>query len=224
MGRSFLFRKFSPLFAFLLGATGFSLGGCSSAQSVKQAQGRFFITCEKGLSDCIHRADKNCGDKGFTIVKGYQKKKMLGGSSSSYRTAVFVGELTILCGEVDQGEAACVQKGSPVQVDPAAPKLEAAAPRVCVPGSSQSCVGPAGCQGGQYCLSDGSGFGRCDCGPSPSAAQTVQPIKDATEKKNLHSKPDPLPQSEATSPSAARSESETQSVPSSVKPAQAPAN
>jgi hypothetical protein len=34
----------------------------------------------------------------------------------------------------------------------------------CVPGASQACVGPGGCQGGQVCLPDGGGLGPCDCG------------------------------------------------------------
>lgn len=35
---------------------------------------------------------------------------------------------------------------------------------LCVPGTTQTCVGSAGCHGGQYCLSNGSGYSRCDCG------------------------------------------------------------
>lgn len=47
-----------------------------------------------------------------------------------------------------------------------APPPAAPAPKgvLCVPGASQACVGPGGCQGGQVCLPDGSGFGACDCG------------------------------------------------------------
>lgn len=36
--------------------------------------------------------------------------------------------------------------------------------RVCVPGSTQTCVGPGACDGGQSCAFDGSGWGPCDCG------------------------------------------------------------
>ena len=38
-------------------------------------------------------------------------------------------------------------------------------PGACIPGTTQACVGPAGCAGGQACLSGGSAFGPCDCGP-----------------------------------------------------------
>ena len=35
---------------------------------------------------------------------------------------------------------------------------------VCEPGSTQTCVGPGACEGGQVCKDDGSGYGECDCG------------------------------------------------------------
>src|SRR5262245_41314689 len=37
---------------------------------------------------------------------------------------------------------------------------------LCTPGQSIACVGPAGCQGGQVCKADGSGYEPCDCGGS----------------------------------------------------------
>lgn len=33
----------------------------------------------------------------------------------------------------------------------------------CTPGSTQSCVGPAGCEGGQECNADGTGYDACVC-------------------------------------------------------------
>jgi hypothetical protein len=35
---------------------------------------------------------------------------------------------------------------------------------LCVPGITQTCVGPGACKGAQFCLKDGSGFSVCDCG------------------------------------------------------------
>ncbi len=35
--------------------------------------------------------------------------------------------------------------------------------RVCDPGSTQTCVGPGACQGGQSCNSDGSSWNACEC-------------------------------------------------------------
>ncbi len=58
----------------------------------------------------------------------------------------------------------------------AAPNGSATAPNAavplhaCVPGATQSCVGPGACSGGQSCLPDGSGFGACDCGAAAPGA------------------------------------------------------
>lgn len=36
--------------------------------------------------------------------------------------------------------------------------------KICVPGSTQACVGPGACKGGQTCNRDGTAWGPCDCG------------------------------------------------------------
>lgn len=40
------------------------------------------------------------------------------------------------------------------------------APRVCIPGATQACLGPGACQGAQACRDDASGYLPCDCGPA----------------------------------------------------------
>ena len=40
--------------------------------------------------------------------------------------------------------------------------------QLCQPGSTQPCTGPAACQGGQTCTSDGKSWGSCDCGAAGS--------------------------------------------------------
>ncbi len=40
--------------------------------------------------------------------------------------------------------------------------------QLCQPGSTQPCTGPAACQGGQTCASDGKSWGSCDCGAAGS--------------------------------------------------------
>jgi|HubBroStandDraft_1064217.scaffolds.fasta_scaffold02840_6 hypothetical protein len=42
----------------------------------------------------------------------------------------------------------------------------------CLPGVTQMCLGPGACRGAQSCLTDGSGFGACDCGTGSSGAGT----------------------------------------------------
>lgn len=73
---------------------------------------------------------------------------------------------------------ACVQ-GTSATLTPAAaaPLQTLAAPaadgRVCIPGATQECLGPAACRGAQACLVDGSGYGACDCGSAGSALATA---------------------------------------------------
>jgi hypothetical protein len=47
-------------------------------------------------------------------------------------------------------------------------------PGGCVPGASQACTGPGGCEGGQICADDGSRFGPCDCS-LPAGAEAGAP-------------------------------------------------
>jgi len=43
-------------------------------------------------------------------------------------------------------------------------------PQACVPGSTQECVGPGGCRGGQACNAEGTGYSPCDCGTPDGGA------------------------------------------------------
>lgn len=52
---------------------------------------------------------------------------------------------------------------------------DGAAPMVCAPGQSVGCVGPGGCQGGQACRDDGSGFEACECGAGGGGASDAGP-------------------------------------------------
>ncbi len=49
----------------------------------------------------------------------------------------------------------------------------------CTPGSTQACVGPGGCQGGQFCVDDGTRYSPCDCGSA--AERTPAPEETASE-------------------------------------------
>lgn len=81
---------------------------------------------------------------------------------------------------------------------PAPPPAEEAPPPstpqlLCVPNSTQECVGPGACRGGQSCLPDGSGYTECDCGPS-------------TKKKSSGSKPTPAPAGTPAAPASSPAE------------------
>jgi hypothetical protein len=66
------------------------------------------------------------------------------------------------CGGVGTvGECTCF--GTALRVGPEGLKKMGDRYR-CVPGETRACTGPAGCQGGQACKEDGTGFSACDCG------------------------------------------------------------
>lgn len=59
--------------------------------------------------------------------------------------------------------------------DAASPSPE----RVCVPGQSVACVGPAGCHGGQACASDGQSYEACECSPEAAGGTTGSVPEDS---------------------------------------------
>ena len=61
-------------------------------------------------------------------------------------------------GHVSCGGGTCVPQGASCAGG------AGGAPAVCAPGSTQECVGPGACKGGQACKDDGSGYLPCDCG------------------------------------------------------------
>ncbi|HSC89434.1 MAG TPA: hypothetical protein VLC09_19260 [Polyangiaceae bacterium] len=157
-----------------------ALIGCSSVEATKLPNGGYRILCEKGMADCVGRAEKICYGKGYTILAGENATHRIGGSSSSYQDVVYVGQLEVVCGSVKVAEPVCsptpatpvTLSAAPAVVTPA-PATPAPAARLCIPGAAQGCVGPGGCQGGQSCLADGSGYAACDCGGSRAAAPTT---------------------------------------------------
>jgi hypothetical protein len=180
------------------GFLGLSLAtACAGSVSESALPGHgFVIRCEKGMSQCIRRAETLCKEDGYTIVAGREVSKVLGGQTSAYRKLVTQGELELYCGErapkpacqaEEQDETAVYQLSgesappaappSPTPVAsqaaaPASPAVPAEPPapaRSCVPGSTQRCVGPGACDGGQVCSPDGMSFGSCDCGPGAKA-------------------------------------------------------
>jgi len=67
--------------------------------------------------------------------------------------------------------AACLVYTAPAGA-PAAAASSPAPPektQVCSPNETRICYGPGACQGGQYCLPDGSAYSACDCGTKGDA-------------------------------------------------------
>jgi hypothetical protein len=83
----------------------------------------------------------------------------------------------VACGPADSGE-------EPMRIVTTGGGDESTA---CTPGETQACLGPGACDGAQICLSDGSGYGDCDCG----AAGTEADDSTATTSGPGTTDPDP---------------------------------
>ena len=170
--------------AFVVAFCASGLGACSPSVNAKMgAQGSHVITCGNGMSACVAKADKICDEEGYTIIEGVSRPKILGGSSSAYRTRSEVGQLTIHCGLPDEDDEPKVtfklppRSDEPVGEAPAGQESPAPPPAaaVCTPGATQACVGPGACRGGQVCLESGRSFGPCDCGDQASGEKSIAP-------------------------------------------------
>lgn len=159
------------------------LAACSStaaSSGVRLADGSWHLTCKSSLAACVQKADDVCKGQSYEILRGRHERKMLGHELGESQVEVERSEIVVRCA----GKGERLPEPSPpprVEVRPAAPPgaghamkapaVRPAAPTspapVCVKGTTQACVGPGACTGGQVCLPDGSGYGPCDCGPTP---------------------------------------------------------
>lgn len=77
-----------------------------------------------------------------------------------YQRRKWVGQMVVVCGDGVPPPAEALQAPS----ESPSPPLTVAPERLCIPGATQRCLGPAACSGAQACLPDGDGYGPCDCG------------------------------------------------------------
>jgi hypothetical protein len=151
--------------------------GCAASGTgspVRMPDGSYSLSCKGPLSDCLRHAARLCRDQGYTVRDARDVRQMLGHEAGQSQVLVERSEATVYCGAsaphpppvrlVREPEAP-QESGKPPE---AAAPVASAPPRACVPGATQSCVGPGGCPGGQSCAADGSRFEVCDCG-SPKA-------------------------------------------------------
>jgi hypothetical protein len=118
--------------------------------------GTFELRCRSTLWECLAHFDDLCRESAYQLLSAHDDRRPVDVLVGSYQRQARTSDARLRCGR------------------PATPPADASArtpatARACVPGATQACVGPAACAGGQSCLSDGSGFGACDCGPSATA-------------------------------------------------------
>ena len=142
-----------------LSAFALALACCvpSTVERHRLADGSWQLTCRLPMDECARQADVLCVDQRYRILRGQSGHVFRGVAPSQvdYRTS----ELTFVCSNYDDGTSADASAPQTARSPGDAP------PFACTPGATQACVGPGACAGGQACLSDGTRFGPCDCGP-----------------------------------------------------------
>src|SRR5688572_12156751 len=153
--------------------------GCSrpGVKVQRFADGSRELTCDYPLWKCLLHVDDYCKGASFEVLYAHDDQHLYGapGAEVESRTSRAVVHCLGLHAKpavapgVPPAAAPAAASAAP---RPAAPAMAAPA-RVCVPGTTQACVGPAACSGGHSCLPDGSGFGACDCGPAKTSTQVA---------------------------------------------------
>lgn len=156
------------------------LSACSARHSARPLKhGTWEVKCEDQVDRCVREAQRVCGDEPYHVISGKKEEEVYGGQTG-YQVGVDVHTLEFRCG-ADPAVWKLERKEEPASVEPKA----AAAPstkKLCTPGSTQRCVGPGACEGGQSCNAEGTGYSPCDCGaPSPEVppASTAPPASSA---------------------------------------------
>lgn len=217
----------SSVFALL--AVACASSGSSGYEAKQLADGTLRLKCQGALPACIAHAETACHGNNYEILKARDQRDTYGPEYGTSRVEVRSSEAIVRCGA--KGQPAPALPPDPVAGTPDAPPHPhdpsvadaippAPPPRSCVPGSTQACIGPGRCEGGQSCLPDGTAFGPCDCGtlgpppvaPSGSGAPAnppAPPSASGTHGTGTHGAPPPSaapgsPPSSTTKPPAAR--------------------
>jgi hypothetical protein len=139
--------------------------GCATARIVTEKRGdqRYFLRCQTPLGACLAEgAEAACEGRHYVVERAVNEVNERGTVTSP--TVEHTSAALVHCGPAHVWSGIDTKVDGPVPA-PASPAAAPAGQRVCTPGATQACVGSGGRHGGQACLTDGSAFGPCDCGP-----------------------------------------------------------
>lgn len=157
--------------------------GCAHGNSVEKVGfDTYRVTCpEVSLDQCLGETASNaCDKRAYLVARGISEINARGRSETP--DLVMSSEAVIRCAP---GRSWGDEAKTLMSATPAAPPVPSAAPPstaqvkpapVCIPGSTQACIGAGACQGGQACKADGTGYEPCDCKGSPAAPESAAPM------------------------------------------------
>ncbi len=130
---------------------------------VRLPNGADQLRCQSSLPECLAQVDELCKGASYEVLYAKHERSVFGTDQSQVEGHSSVAEVHCLGPHAKPAAAVTVPRpeNAPAATASGKPPLPAPA---CVPGATQTCVGPGACAGGQSCLPDGSGFGACDCG------------------------------------------------------------
>ena len=139
-----------------------------SGAPVRQADGGYSLACSGALSDCLRHAEHLCGDEGYTVSEARDVRRLLGHEAGQSQLLIAKSDATVYCGTHAPRPPIELKREPATAPAPIVPVTKPPAP-ACVPGATQACIGPAGCNGGQACANDGTRYEPCNCGQPTTA-------------------------------------------------------
>jgi len=147
--------------------------GCAHGTAVQKLDGDTYrVTCaELPLDRCLGETASNvCAKRAYFVARGISEVNLRGRTEAA--DVATSSEAIIRCSPTEGwGDHAKELMAAPTgaAVSLPAPRPDRPPP-ICAPGSTQGCIGPAACQGGQACRPDGTGYEACDCGSPATLA------------------------------------------------------
>lgn len=139
----------------------------------KRDDGILHLTCKAPLTECLGEAAKLCGRVKYAVLRAVDDPDFKGPLPSDTFEPFPSSEAYVRCGTARtlgvENQTLLAQPLCPAPAPAAAQSAPPTSTRACVPGSSQACVGPGGCRGGQVCAADGASYAPCDCGTAPAS-------------------------------------------------------
>ncbi len=191
----------------MLGSILLCLSACGTGGVHQMKNGNLRVQCPQVQSECMHQAELHCQDRGGVHVLNAREKNELYGVEGN-KAGTLVSEVVFVCGDDAPRKPIKLPPREESTTSTPSPTPEK---RICIPGSTQRCVGPAACVGGQSCLPSGTGWANCECSPQPAPASEAGTAEPATGDGSAPSTETMSPDS-AESPPASERDTDRESL------------
>ena len=148
---------------------------CVSHRVYEISNGKLRIQCPSVLAECMEEAEAHCLSRGGIQVVSTREKNELYGVEGN-KEGTLVSEVIFYCGDDAPRPPIKLPPRPVASVEDTSGESAQSERRICIAGSTQRCIGPGACVGGQTCNDGGTAWGPCLC-----AAPSAQPSSSAPE-------------------------------------------